>query len=92
MSKERKLKIWNISDWRFQGGYLYVAAHSQKAAVDLINEAYRKATGYSGAAMGSSHFRSHASANCWGNAMSSITPERGVWWSRSYSTPVERIL
>jgi hypothetical protein len=96
----KKLKIWNGSDWDYEGGHLYVAAYSGQDAINLVNEAYRKLKGYTDRpdikALKSSYFRTYWSPNCWGNDMDGITPERGVWWTPkkrgSDKEPVRRIL
>ena len=80
----KKLKLFNGGDWNARGGHLYVAAYSVKDAVDLVNEAYRKLKGHADrpdiAPQTVYDFNVYWHKNAWGNQMSGITPERGVWW------------
>jgi len=68
----KKLKVWNgrlvyFKKWK----HGYVCAHSQKHAVELLQQ-----TGYK--CMSMSEIRNYWS-DCWGNSMDGITPEVGVW-------------
>ena len=76
--KEKKLKLFNGSDWEHRGGHLFIAAHSLADAVRLANEARAKATGISGG-ISVSYAREYWSKGCWGKTMNDVTPERGVW-------------
>lgn len=81
----RKLKLWNGRDWDCRG-HLYVCAYSQKDAVDLLNQAYRKIRGYENRPdinpTTLCEIRKYWNSKGWGRSMDGITPERGVWWSK----------
>ncbi len=92
----KKLKIWNGRDWYCRGGHLFVCAYSQKDAVELSNEAYRKVSKSRGEKTTLSEVRKYWSMGYWGNDMKDITPERGVWWTPQQggfnAQPIKRIL
>lgn len=81
----KKIKIWNGRDWDCRG-HLYVGAYSQKDAVAIANEAYRKIKGLEDRPdinpISLSEVRDYWSPGCWGISMDGVTPERGVWWSK----------
>lgn len=82
----RQLKIWNgrgyccvkRDDPRWHAlkfndcPHAYVAAYSRADARKVIEE-------YCGRLPPDSELRDYWSAGCWGTAMASITPERGLW-------------
>lgn len=99
MVNMKKLKCWNIGDWRHRGGRLFVCASSMADAVRACNEAYSKVHQCKDPCAGTFtvvYFKDYASP-AWGNNMEGITPERGVWWSKSdgrgmYVHTAERII
>jgi hypothetical protein len=76
--RQRKLKLWNGRWYRNQ--HLHIAAYSQEDAVALVGEVFPK-----------SRFTLHEIqvyfSNCWGNSMSTVKPERGVWVQTGNGTP-----
>ena len=92
----KKLKIFNGSDWNYQGGHIYVAGYSQQDAVNLINEAYRKVHNFIDrpdiCPIKLGYFREYFSKDCWGNSMKGITPKRGVWHTKAQWDKPERII
>lgn len=80
----KKLKLYNGSD---DGrAHLYVAAHSDKDAVELINQC----PGRKGMTL--YYLRMYFAKGAWGNTMNGIEPERGVWIQERDHEPVERLL
>jgi hypothetical protein len=80
MAKE--LKLWNgrcygvlpDNEWKRDGhvGHVYVAAYSMSDARRLCVELGLYDPGYT-------EVSKYWSAGAWGNSMTGITPERGVW-------------
>lgn len=68
----RKLRIWNGRN--FPRGHMYIAAYSVEDAVRLMTELH----GFEPRGI-RSEIRNYWSPDCWGIAMTGITPERGVW-------------
>lgn len=81
----KKLQIWNGRAQDFQGGTAYVAAYTQKQAVECLRAAFQSNTSL--CELNKYFFR-----GSWGNAMNGITPiEPCVYVQRSYDKPVYRI-
>ncbi len=72
----RKLKLWN-GRWFDGRGNIYVAAYSVADVKFLLKEWL----GYEPRGI-AGEIRNYWSAGHWGNAMSGVTPERGVWVSK----------
>jgi hypothetical protein len=66
----KKLKLWNGRWFDFKS-HVFVAAYSQKEAIELLNNTGSKF-------MNLYQLKTYFS-ECWGTRMSGITPERGVW-------------
>lgn len=89
MTKNKKLKIFNGPDHYFISiatSHLYVAAYSQKDAIDLLNEAYRKYHNLEGRKdvkpFTYNLLKTYWNKGCWGTNMKGIEVERGVWLSK----------
>lgn len=85
MAKE--LKKWNGRGHgsQYGRGSLYVAAYTQKQAIELLNTACDSFITVN-------EIRKYYS-QCWGNPMEGIDPtEPGVWWRERYGKPVIKIL
>ena len=82
----KKLKYWN---GRGQGhkckGHVYVAAYSEKQAVEIIKEAFNSNTTIS-------EIRNYFS-NCWGSPMKGIEPKYpSVYYDEEKGTPPYLVL
>lgn len=80
--RKAELKIWNGRGWGMRNTpeyveHCYVAAHSRADAVRLINELDPRAM------MTDREIKEYFAEGCWGNVMDGITPERGVWVTRT---------
>lgn len=84
--KTKKLKIWNGRGYRkYNSGHIYVAAYSQKQAVELICKACE-------CYIGVYEIQNYYS-NCWGNPMDGIVPtEPCVYASKELRDKPIRIL
>lgn len=82
----KKLKFWNGRGHRkYDKGHIYVAAYSQKHAVELINQACE-------CYITVSEIRNYYS-DCWGKQMEGIVPiEPCVYASETYHSKPIRIL
>ena len=82
----KALKLFNGGDWDHRGGHLFIAAHSVKDCVDLVNSAYRKLKGYEDRLdikiCSVNEVNKYYHKDCWGNSMDNVTPDRGVWWAK----------
>lgn len=70
----------------FESAHAFVAAYSAADAVRLIEEfngGWPKAAG---------ELRSYWSKGQWGNRMSGVTPERGIWVTFSWNDAPERLV
>ena len=79
LAEQRGLKLYNgrgfdmlVNDVRVKYDHLFVAAKSQKQAIELCKKAgYELMTPY--------EFRLYWHKNAWGRIMLDIEPEAGVW-------------
>ena len=84
----KKLKIWNGSGCgsEYINGHLYVAAYSQKQAVEVINQACSSNVTIS-------HFKNYFSEGSWGNDMNHIIPtEPCVYAAKHFRDKPTKIL
>ncbi len=93
MKREKKLRCWNGRPWttawignkknpdHFDS--YYVCAESVSEAVRIIQKLVPSFT--------RSEITVYAS-ECWGNVMSGITPEKGLWIARGYNSKPERLV
>lgn len=96
MKKDKPLLIWNgrghQSDLgeRIRWDHLYVCARSRAEASRLM----AKALGRPKDTSFLSELKNYYSFGCWGNRMTGITPEVGVWGARDHcdTTKPERII
>ena len=83
----KALKLWNGGDWDGNGGHLFIAAHSVKDCVELVNLAYRKLNGYESRTdirvCSMNEVNTYYHKGCWGDGMDNVIPECGVWWAKS---------
>lgn len=83
----KKLKFWNgrpygvLPQNQWKDRHIYIAAYSIADARRLCAEVGRDP--------GQNEFKEYF-ANCWGNAMNEVNPERGVWYVEGHrGTPVK---
>ena len=70
--KVKKLKIWNGRGDYHTYDHFYVAAYTQKQAVELINKfAYIEISTY--------ELKKYYAHGCWGTSMKDIEPDVGLW-------------
>ena len=79
----KKLKLWNGRSLWHKGGHVYVCAHSQAHALEIVNKALRIVRGWEDRPdinpINMSEIRDYWSAGCWGSPMDGIVHEVGVW-------------
>ena len=86
-TKRRQIKLFNGGDWNRRGGHLYIGAWSRADAARL----YCVAVGHDVRGI-YNHMTTHWSLDCWGQAMSGVAPERGVWWHPDRAVTVIRLV
>lgn len=91
----KKLKLFNGRDLDGEG-LLYVAAYSQKDAIDLLNQAYRNGRKLEDRLDVHPYtlreIQIYWNKGHWGNTMDGITPERGVWRDGKWGKTPKRLL
>jgi len=87
IATEKKLRIFNgRGHGKHDRAHFYIAAHSIKDCARLLMEAG-----------GFNRLPVHEvnvfyAKDCWGNSMSEIVPERGVWVCATYNSKPERVI
>lgn len=84
MAKELKLFNGRWMPYHERGYHVYIAAYSRADAVRLVNEVL----GWN--YMTPNEIKVYFS-DTWGNPMQCITPERGVWITKGWNQPPERL-
>lgn len=77
-----KLKLYN-GRW-FEGKRIYICAKSRADAARMLTE-------YKGYCRGWSDEIKNFYSECWGNSMSGIRPERGLWISDGYRDTPKKV-
>lgn len=81
----RSLRLWNGRWGRNNEQHIYIAAYSQKDAVNVIEELFGDRPRLTLYEL-QKYFSPH-----WGNPMDGIKPERGAWITHSWRETPQRI-